>query len=133
MLHWFKKIYIFDSAGLQAFISVLDKDNIEVKFLFDNETSLKGMAISARLLNLLGSVKQKPLFLRKRNIMFYLDNVMLVGILNEDEAGSSIQEEKIKEMFSQLHEFVSNHNTGEVGSFIKDLIFFIKRRGFNGS
>jgi len=129
MFYGLKKIYIFNPTGLQAFISVINRDDVEIKFLFDNETSLKGMAISARLLKVLGTSKNKPVYFKKGRIIFYLNKVMLVGMLDGEQRAE--KDYKIRELLSQMHDFISIINTEEVGAFIKNLMSFIKKRRFN--
>lgn len=129
MFYGLRKIYIFNATGLQAFISVINEDNVEIKFLFDNETSLKGMAISARLLKVLGISKNKPIYFRKDKIVFYLNKVILIGILSNEY--SADEDHKTRELLERMHDFISVINTDEVGVFIKNLMNFIRKNQVN--
>lgn len=131
MFHGLKKIYIFNSTGLQAYLTVTSKEDVEIKFLFDNETSLQGMAISARLLKILGISKTRPIFMQIGRIIAYLDKIMLIGVLEERSWAFKLQE--IKRIMNLLHDYLASIDTDDVGSFIKNLVSFVRVHKFNNS
>ncbi len=127
MFYGLKRIYIFNSTGLQAYITILNnEDDVEIKFIFDNDATVKGMAISARLLKLLGSSKRRPVFMYKDNIVMYLDKIMLIGITENHFSDEEMN--NIRAILGQLHEYIAMIDSEDVGAFIRNLVYFIKKK-----